>query len=102
MKDAAVVEEHKITWLDAAGYRSRWFVEQLGKPTIRCVILFEARALEGKRRNRAIVVANGAELPLGIDVEHGALGNEFHPGVCKTIENGNLRQRGEGVGILGA
>jgi hypothetical protein len=75
MKDAAVVEEHKITWLQAPGYRSGWFVEQLGKLAVRRVILFEARTFEGKRSNRAIVVTDGAELPLSIDFEHGAPGS---------------------------
>ena len=55
MKDAAIVEEHKITWPQAPCHRSGWFVEQLGKLAIRRVILFEARAFEGKRSNRAIV-----------------------------------------------
>jgi hypothetical protein len=46
MKDAGVVEEHKIARLQSAAHRALWFAQQLGQLTIRCVILFEARAFE--------------------------------------------------------
>src|SRR5271163_1787848 len=42
----------------------------------------------------------GAELPLGVDFQHSALGSESE--LFRTIENGNLRQLGKGVGIMGA
>ena len=91
-----------IARLQPVDYRSRRVAEQLGELTVGWVILLEPRAFERQRRNRAVVVMDGAEFSLGVNLEHGALGGKVDSRILKTIEDWRLTQRGEGVGITGA
>ena len=61
MKDAGVVEEDKVSGLQPVDYESPRILQQLGKLTVSGVKLFEPRALERQRRDRVLVVINGAK-----------------------------------------
>ena len=102
MEDAGVIEEDKIAGLQPVDYRSCWVAEKVSKLTVGRVIIFEPRALERQRCDRAVVVIDGAELFLGVDLEHGPLGSKVDVGILKAIEDRRLTQRGKSVGIMSA
>ena len=102
MKNASVIEKNQITWLQPVKYGSRWITEEIGKLTIGRVIPFEQRTLEWQRRDRAIVVTDGAELLARIHLKHGAFNSKVHAGILKAIEDGRFTERGKSVGVMSA
>jgi hypothetical protein len=102
MKDAGVIYEDQIAGLQPADNGSRWIAEEIGKLTVGRVIPFEQRTLEWQRRDRAIVVTDGAELLASIHLKHGAFDGKVHAGILKAIEDGRLTESRKSIGIMGA
>src|ERR1700691_603642 len=83
-------------------YQSRRIAKEIGQLPVGSIILFEQRALDRQRGNRAIVVMDGAELLARVHLKHGSLYGEVHVGILKAIQGRRLTERGKSLGIMGA
>ena len=90
MKDARVIEKNQVTWLQPVTYQSRRIAEEVGQLTVGSIVLFEQRALEWQRGDRAVVVMNGAGLLARVHLEHGSLYGEVHVAILKAIQDRRL------------